>query len=593
MISYSKKLVVAFAAFCLLASALFAETDNISEGKLKKHISYLASDQLEGRLSGSEGGAKTEKYLKEQFIRLNLSPLSAWNGYYQSFSFTSNVSLAEGNSVTFYPGNKEIVKLEPGKDFIPASFSEDCGIKGAEIVFAGFGIKSKDPERNDYAGLNVKDKIVIVFRDGPDGDDPKSKWAPFYSTRYKASTVKESGAKAVIVVSQNDKADELPKMKSGAAAGSASIPVLSMKLGFLKRLFEMDDKPFPAPSEIEALKSFQFEKTAADLNIKLNREKSTASNVAALLPATVKTDETIIIGAHWDHLGRGIEGSLAEKYGEIHHGADDNGSGIAGLLELARVLSMQKERKKNILFAAFAAEELGGLGSVHFTKNPPVPLTNVITMINLDMIGRFKEKVIVDGAGTAKEWKSILETANREKLNMSLHEDGYGASDHSSFYAKSVPVLFFFTGAHGDYHLPSDTPEKINYEGEAKILSVVKNVVDEIMNMKAKPAYAATEGNAGGGKASFKVYVGTVPDFTEEGKGFKILSVRPGSPAEKAGIKGGDLLVSLGGKKIENIYDYTYALQDFKPEEEAEAVVVREGKEVNLKVVFGARKVTE
>jgi len=570
-----------------------ASAQTASPSKINSIVAKLSSDKFEGRLAGSPGGAKTEEWLKKEFAGLKLEKLPALGGYGQSFAFTSKVSLGEGNSLSIYSEGKEAAKLKAEDDFIPASFSEDCDIKGAGLIFAGFGIKSRNPERNDYEGLDVKDKVVIVLRDGPEGDDPKSRWAPFHATRYKATTARELGARALIVVSPTEKGDELPGMRTGAAAGSASIPVVSMKLAFLKKLFEIEGAKFPTEDGMESAKSFLLTKSSVDMQVRLKREKSTASNIVGMLPATVKTAETIVIGAHWDHLGRGIEGSLAEKFGEIHRGADDNGSGTAGVLELARTLSKEKERKRNVVFVCFAAEELGGLGSVYFTKNPPVPLQDVIAMINLDMIGRFKDKVVVDGAGTAKEWKEILEKANTENLNLSLHEDGYGASDQSAFYAKLIPVLFFFSGAHGDYHLPSDTPEKINYEGEAKILKLVANVVTETMNMTGKPSYVATEGNAGAGRASFKVYVGTVPDFTEEGKGFKVLSVRPGSPAEKAGIKGGDLLVSLGGKHIENIYDYTYALQEFKPDEEAEAVVIRDGREVKLKLIFGSRKVSE
>lgn len=324
----------------------------------------------------------------------------------------------------------------------------------------------------------------------------------------------------------------------------------------------------------------------------MKREKATAANVVGLLKSTSPSDEYVVIGAHWDHLGRGIEGSLSQKWGEVHYGADDNGSGSAGILELVRLLKEDKVRKRNILFVAFGAEELGGLGSVHFVKNSPVPLSKIVAMINLDMIGRFKEKLIVDGSGTAKEWKNLLEECNSEKISLSLHESGYGASDHTSFYTQNIPVLFFFTGAHSDYHLPSDTADKINYEGEAKILDYVKRVALKIVNLDKKPTYLETKGNTGD-RAAFNVYVGTVPDFTEEGKGFRILSVRPDSPAEKAGLKSGDLIISLGGKKIENIYDYTYVLQEHKPGDEVEAIVIREGNELKLKIVFGTRKASE
>lgn len=576
----------------IISLVLIASDVVVSQDKLKNYVGYLASDDLEGRLAGSSGGEKTEKYIESQFKEIGLEPIKELGGYFQSFSFTSNVSLGDGNEVIFDFGKEEKIKLVPEKDFIPASFSEDCSLENLDVVFAGFGIKSQNPQRNDYEGVDAKGKAVVVLRNGPDGDDPKSPFAPFYPSRYKASVAREMGAKALIVVSEDDKKDELPKMRTGAVAGSSSIVVISMKRIFLKKLFEEDGKTVPDAKVLGKSAPYQFAKAKMSIKINLKREKSTARNVVGLLKATTESDEYLVIGAHWDHLGRGIEGSLSEKWGEIHHGADDNASGTAGVLELARVLKEEKTRKRNVIFVSFGAEELGGLGSVHYTKNPPIPLSKVIAMINLDMIGRFKEKLIVDGSGTAKEWKDIVEKANLDKIPLSMHESGYGASDHTSFYTQKIPVLFFFTGAHSDYHLPSDTADKINYEGEAKILNFVERIAMEIINSDAKPTYLETQGEKGG-RAAFNVYVGTVPDFTEEGKGFRILSVRPESPAEKAGLKGGDLLISLGGKKIENIYDYTYVLQEHKPGDEAEAVVIRDGKEVKLKIIFGSRKVSE
>jgi hypothetical protein len=572
--------------------SVLGQSGSVSPEKLKNYITYLASDELEGRLAGSPGGEKAQKFFESKFKELGLEPFKDLNGYFQYFSFTASVSLDEGNEILIDFGGDNKVKLEAEKDFIPASFSEDCSFENLDVAFAGYGIKSQNPQRNDYEGVDVKGKVVVVLRDGPDGDDPKSPFAPFYPSRFKATIAREMGAKALIVVSFDEKKDELPKMRTGAVAGSSSIVVASMKREFLKKMFEVEGKSFPTLEELKKPSSLQFSKVKMSLKIKLKREKSTAANVVGLLKATSPSDEYLVIGGHWDHLGRGIEGSLAEKWGEVHHGADDNASGSAGVLEVARVLKEEKVRKRNVIFIAFGAEELGGLGSVYFTKNCVVPISKIVAMINLDMIGRLREKLIVDGVGTAKEWNDFLEKENIEKIPLSVHESGFGGSDHSSFSAQKIPVLFFFTGSHSDYHTPSDTADKINYEGEAKILNFVKRIALDILNSETKPTYLETK-NEKGGMASFNVYVGTVPDFTEEGKGFRILSVRPGSPAEKAGLKGGDLLIYLAGKKIENIYDYTYVLQDHKPGDEVEAIVLRDGKEVKLKIVFGSRKSSE
>ncbi len=590
-----KSILVKILVFIFLAvinSSIYSSQNSISVERLKSYVTQLASDEFEGRLAGSEGGRKTEAFIELKFKEIGLSPLKELGGYCQSFSFTSNVSLNEGNEVVFYLGGNKEIKLVPEKDFIPASFSEDCIYENLDVVFAGFGIKSQNPQRNDYEGIDVKGKAVVILKNGPDGDDQKSPYVLFYPLRYKASVARELGAKVLIVVSEDDIKDELPKMRSGAVAGSSSVTVISLKREFLKKLFESQGRKIPEIKELTAPSPFQFSNAKVSLKISLKRVKATSKNIVGLLKATENSDEYVVIGAHWDHLGRGIEGSLAEKWGEIHHGADDNGSGSAGMLEVARVLKEEKIRKRNVIFIAFAAEELGALGSVYFTKNSPVPLDKIVAMINLDMIGRLRGKLIVEGLGTAKEWKEIIKKSNTENLPLGLHESGYGPSDHTSFYTQKIPVLFFFTGAHSDYHLPSDTADKINYEGEAQILNLVSKIALAIVNSPTKPTYLETKAESGG-KATFNVYVGTVPDFTEEGKGFKILSVRSNSPAEKAGIKGGDLLISLAGKKIENIYDYAYVLQEHKPGDEVEAIVIRDGKEVKLKIVFGSRKLSE
>jgi hypothetical protein len=303
--------------------------------------------------------------------------------------------------------------------------------------------------------------------------------------------------------------------------------------------------------------------------------------------------ETILVGAHWDHLGRGIEGSLAESFGDIHPGADDNASGVAGLLELARVLARDRDRSRRVCFAAFGAEELGGLGAAHFTRESPLPLSDIVAMINLDMIGRLRERLVVDGSGTAREWPELLARANTANLPLSLHPDGFGASDHSAFYAKGIPVLFFFTGAHADYHRPSDTAERLNYAGEARVLDLVRRTVHEIERLPARPTPVALPAPTGTQRVNLPVYVGTIPDFTSQEKGFAILGVRPGSPAEKAGLRPGDRLVRLGERAIENIYDYMNALQQHRPGEKAEAVILRQGAEVRLIIEFGARRSAE
>lgn len=566
--------------------------EEISAVILRYYVAALASPAMEGRLAGSEGGHRAEAFISERFAALGLTPPPGRPGFPQEFSFTAGVSLAEGNRLSF-SGPAPGLQLVVERDFLPASFSADCELSGVPLAFAGFGIVSRQPPRDDYAGLEVRDRVVIVLRDGPDGADPKSPFAPFASTRAKAALARERGARALMVVSTEQQGERLPALRTGAVAGSAPLGVLSITRGAFERLLALEGPPDASTTGAPARGAFAFERLRVDLSIHLRRETARAANLIGCLPATRDTQETILLGAHWDHLGRGIEGSLAESYGDIHPGADDNASGVAGLLELARALSREVDRPRRVCFCAFGAEELGGLGAAHFTREPPLPLTDVVAMINLDMIGRLRERLVVDGSATAREWPELLERANRQGLSLSLHPDGFGASDHSAFYARGIPVLFFFTGAHADYHRPSDTAERLNYDGQARVLALVREVVQQIGKLPARPTPVALPAPTGSPRIGLPVYVGTIPDFTGQEKGYRILGVRPGSPADRAGLQAGDLLVQLGGRAVENIYDFMHALQQYRPGEKAEAVILRQGAEIRMTIEFGARQVTE
>ncbi|MDX6613467.1 MAG: hypothetical protein QOD75_2653, partial [Blastocatellia bacterium] len=346
-------------------------------------------------------------------------------------------------------------------------------------------------------------------------------------------------------------------------------------------------------------------------------------------------DETIVIGAHYDHLGFGGEGSLAPREGEIHHGADDNASGVAGMLELARILSAQHPRpKRTIVFIAFSGEEEGLLGSNYYVNHPLVPMGNTIAMINMDMIGRMKnDNLIVGGIGTAPQWRSLIESENQmqsltinasapanapedmsrrtaagiplvvsangrtivtsepgKNFALTLNEDGFGPSDHSSFYSKQVPVLFFWTGTHEDYHKPSDTADKINYKGEARILAYVGRVVQDIDQNEKRPSYAVAKSEATGRSMGFRVYLGTIPNYADSTNGLLLDGVRDDSPAAKAGLKAGDRIVKLAGREVKNVYDYTYALGEMKAGQEYAVEALRGTERVVLKITPAARK---
>ena len=333
----------------------------------------------------------------------------------------------------------------------------------------------------------------------------------------------------------------------------------------------------------------------------------TGYNVIGILDGTDKTlrNEAIVIGAHYDHLGHGGEGSLAANSTEIHHGADDNASGTAAIIELARQFVKEKRNKRTIIFIAFSGEEEGLFGSNYYVNNPVFPLDKTVAMINLDMVGRLNDKKLtIGGMGTASEWKDLVTTNDQIQIttrtgagpgttfsgttnifNLQLNEDGFGPSDHSSFYTKKVPVLFFFTGTHNDYHKPSDTADKINYAGEASVISYVASIAKAIDQNPTRPTYAVAKSSNTGGRATFNISLGTIPNYADSNDGLLLDGVRDGSPAAKAGIKAGDKVVKLAGRDIHNVYDYTEALGEMKADVEYEVVVLRGGERLTLKIV--------
>jgi Zn-dependent M28 family amino/carboxypeptidase len=322
------------------------------------------------------------------------------------------------------------------------------------------------------------------------------------------------------------------------------------------------------------------------------RNETPAYNVIGMLEGSdpILKNEVIIVGAHYDHLGRGGEGtgSLAPRGGDIHYGADDNASGTAGVLELARLFSKQKP-KHTIVFMAFGGEEEGLLGSNYYVNHPLLPLANTVAMINMDMIGRMKDgRLIIGGVGTAKEWRDLI--AGEKQFQLTLNEDGFGPSDHSSFYGKQIPVLFFWTGTHNDYHKPSDTFDKINYADEARILALVARIINELDAADKRLTYTTAKSDATPGASGFRVYLGTIPNYADTNDGLLLDGVRDDSPAARAGLKAGDRVVKIGDREIKNVYDYTYALGEMKAGEEYVIGVVRGTEKLTLKIRPEARK---
>ena len=586
-------LVMSFTTFCQNVS-----DSEITVEELKQHINYLASDELKGRDSGSEEIFEAAEYIADQFAEYGLKPAFE-NDYFQEFSFIKNIELTDNNSLIFNSNDKEIIPLL-WDDYITVPFSGNAELD-AELVFAGFGISAPDLEYDDYAGVNVKDKIVVVFRNTPEPTVPHSEFDAFSPLRKKASVARDKGAAAIIFVNpydENKTTDDLVEFNYDRGGSITGFSVVSIKRNFVEEILNVDGfnlkDVYNKIIETKKPNSFELKNTSAFISTDVKEVEATSWNVGGILKGNDPTlkNEWLIIGAHFDHLGMGGDGSLYRgDEPQIHNGADDNASGTTGVLELAeKFASVKDQLKRSIAFFTFSGEELGLLGSNYLVNNLPFPVEESIAMINMDMIGRLKDSsLIVYGTGTSSNWKDILNEFNSYGFKLSFNDEGYGPSDHSSFYGAKIPVLFFFTGTHEDYHKPSDDFDKINYEGEKEILDYIYQVAMDIDDTPERLDYLLVEKQESGQMFVRKVYVGTIPDFASNVDGYKISGVSEGSPAQQAGLQGGDIIVSFGGKKISNIYDFTYALGDFVPGDEVDVIVKRGEDEITFKVKLATK----
>lgn len=553
-------------------------------GHLQNHVNYLASDALEGRGTGEAGNQKAAEYIAEQFKEIGLEPAGENGTYFQEFEVVKSLEAGATNALSFAVGKKKATSFVSGKDFAPVGFSANATVTG-NAVFVGYGM-TVDSTYDDYAGVNVKDKVVIAMRYSPDGDNPHSKYTKQSALRYKAMNAREKGAKALLLVTSatDDSADALLKLKYDNSYSDAGIPVISVSRAVVNELLKS------AKTNVDSLRakivrsskpaSVELKPVTVFLTAEVKQIKKKTSNVIGLLKVN-DANEHLVMGAHYDHLGYGGpgSGSLAPDKNEIHNGADDNASGTATVIEMARRMSEYKKiLKRNVLVMAYSGEEMGLLGSAHYTKHPTLPLADAVTMFNFDMVGRMKENTFtVQGTGTSTNWESMLKRHNADStFHLKFVKDGYGPSDHSSFYGANVPVLFFFTGLHDDYHRPSDDADKINIEGMNGLVGYATKLAVEIDTTSARPDYIKTQSQEQGvSRQGFRVYVGTIPDYSEDANGMMLAGVRENSPAAKAGLLKGDVLIKFGKHDIKNVYDYTYALQEYKPGDVIEVTVMR------------------
>jgi len=562
------------------------KSPEVKVAEMKKHESYLASDELKGRLTGSEGDSLAATYIRKQLIGYGLIPLS--DKGFQHFRVTDKIINGPSNSLQL---NGTSFKIDT--DFGPFAFSQNNSFTG-EVFFAGYGFEINEDSLkwNDYAGNDVKGKIVMILRADPEIEKNSSPFIRYSRDRDKVLQAKDMGATAVLLVSgkvfdSEDKFEPLAKGEQsvGIPAFRISRKIANLILDPKKLLIEDLEKKL---NEQRKPQSFT---TGVNISGQSDVIQTTIAtrNVVFEIPGSDKVlkNQYVVIGAHFDHLGMGGigSGSRVPDTIAVHHGADDNASGVSMLLELAEGLAKSPEsHKRSIVVISFSGEEEGLLGSKYFTDSPVFDLNQLNAMVNLDMVGRLTDstKLQIGGVGTADQFRQMIRTSfDTTSMKLSLTEEGYGPSDHASFYGKNVPVLFITTGAHLDYHTPSDTWDKINYTGMEKISESVYRIISNLANMDSKLIFkeAGPKIVASRGTRKKGVTLGIMPDFAGNVKnGLRADLVTPGKPAAIGGMKKGDIIISINGKPVGNIQDYMFRLNQLKHGETISVEVLRDSK---------------
>ena len=584
----------------------------ISESDLEHEIGWLADAKRDGRMTGTPGAQTSAQWIENYFRKIGLRPLS--KNFFFPFEFNSGESvLPEKTSLEVTSEGKPAMKAVLDKEFRPLSFSENGEAVG-EVVFAGYGLTVPEgggASYNSYENVDVKGKIALILRYVPENVEParRVQLNRYAGLRYKAMQAREHGAKAVLVVTgpNSPNAGELlPLASDNTSAGSGIIAASingqladEMLAGSGKTLKQLqtaldDENPHAAQGLV-------LPKVKVKLSCGIQHLKKSDRDVIGCIPPAPGNDEYVMIGAHYDHLGHGGSNSL-DRSGEenkVHPGADDNASGVAWLMELAGALAQDRAQhpekfKRGLIFACWSGEEIGLIGSAAFAEHPPIALNKIVAYLNADMVGRLRDnKLTVQGVGSSQVWRRMLEKRNVSAgFNLTLQDDPYLPTDVTSFYVKNIPVLSFFTGAHEDYHRPTDTAEKINYDGLERVAQFSTQIITDLAQSNERPDLAKVDrkDSMAGGRETLRAYLGTIPDYTTDVKGVKLSGVRSGSPAEKGGVKGGDVIVEFAGQKIANIYDYTYALDAVKIGQPVQVIVERDGGRVTLTVTPEARK---
>jgi hypothetical protein len=581
--------------FLLFPLAIFSQTitsPEITVDDIKSHISFLASDELAGRYTGTDGSIKAAEYIRDQFSKAGLK-LIGKDGF-QEFEVVVSVSAGENNA--FKVNDKT---YQAGIEFSPFPFSKNATVSSG-VAFAGYGFEINQDSLvwNDYEGMDVEGKWVMILRGDPEMDKQESHFISFGDDRDKVLLARDKGAAGVLFVSGKkfDANDELVSMYFDKTQSTAGLPVIHIKRNVANEILSSAKVTVDSIESllISTLKPHSMTLSGnVEATAEVIQKKVMARNVIAMLEGAdpVLKSSYIVLGAHYDHLGMGGTGSGSRFLDSlaVHNGADDNASGVAGILELAAWLCSQKEGlSRSIVFVAFDGEELGLLGSRYFTDNPLIDMKSVMAMINFDMIGRLKTEepaVMVGGTGTSVESESILSSLDAGAIKLNFSPEGFGPSDHAAFYADNITVFFISTGAHEDYHTPDDDWERINYTGEKDLLNVCNQLVKVLADRPEPLTFQEAGPKEQQGRAGyrFKVTLGIMPDFTSTTEGgLGVGGVKKDGPAYKGGILKGDVITAIDGKQINDIYDYMNRLKKLQPGQVISVDILRNEQKVVL-----------
>jgi len=561
------------------------------ESRLLTHIAYLASDLRDGRGIGTAGLDSSALYIERRFLDYGLDPLF-FDSYQQNFTMNWGATLLDGCGIEC--GENSSLRL--GFDYMPVGFSGNGEIETA-LVFAGYGISASEYDYDDYEEIDVDGKIVVVLEGEPAQDEADSKFegeadTDHFMLRSKVINAKTHGAIGLLIITDNLIGDKIPYPRTDEPYRDSGIPAAYVTHSAISMLApRLDAEKAKRSIDLnETPRSMDLGEDKVSFSIQLDRNEIPVSNVGAVLPG--QKDEIIVIGAHYDHLGFGQNGTREYGIYDVHNGADDNGSGVSVLLEMARVLSSKENVGPTLWFVAFTAEEVGLVGSNHFVNNPPDDFEDIKFMLNLDMFGRIEgHKLTAYGVHSAEGLVEMAsDAAKNTQLELSYTGGGYGASDHTSFYTKGVPVIHLMGTLHDDYHTTRDDIDKINSIDLVNVLDYSLNLVYLSGLDKTKLIYKESTPPKRGGRRGLKVSMGTIPDFSQPDdlNGFRIQGVRAESPADIGGLQAMDIIIKMDDVIVDNIYDFTFVLKRRKPGDTIQVGYLRDGTEHTTSIVLAA-----